>query len=230
MAKASKRTGLLFVVLTIILVSIAAGVIIFFPYDGWNRDLVRATVGFLAIGVFARLITQMLANEAARKEKHDETLELLRGYAAVLTGVYSGVKRLRRRARALSKRSGENRDQLSLRIVDYRDVAFELCDWQLKCEELVKDLDLFDHVDVDLRASKEQIGRMEKYLNLIVDEMEQTALDLSPHNEDDGKYVAVGNLPALNDLLGDYRASKFRTEFVHTYQASREYLQKAGKT
>ncbi len=190
-------------------------------YDSIHEDIFRAMINLISIGVFAQVASSILQNSNIQrqnlKERDDEIIAQIRS----LTRIYSEVKKIRRISRAYSvKETGLTRSYI-LEVRYYRDFMLKLNDAQISCEVLEKELQIQSGIK-KIREIRKDISRMEKYLNRIVDEFEENRIRITDDN--DKHPIKLASLPCFLDLLGDYKSSLFRAEFVHTYHRARTIM------
>jgi hypothetical protein len=145
-----------------------------------------------------------------------------------LNKCYVDVKKIRRIVRATAyKVVIDQAPHLYVERAKFHEFLQLINDAQLELELVSKDVEsnkmLFaDSVDIILR-----LDSMEEYLNTIIDEYEHSTV--TPVEEPRDCY-AVDSFENLSDLLGNYKTSIFRRQFVHPYYASLESIRNAFVT
>ncbi|GAB2843272.1 hypothetical protein GCM10027277_08330 [Pseudoduganella ginsengisoli] len=135
------------------------------------------------------------------------------------------VKKVRRLARATSEKvmiGGVV--YMFIHKTKFHDYLQLLNDAQLELELVSKDVESNKSLFVDAKEVIKRLDMMEEYLNRLVDEYENSSVKTV---NDPVDCFPVASFPRLSDLLGPYKVSEFRKEFVHTYYANLESVRRA---
>jgi hypothetical protein len=159
-------------------------------------------------------------NERRQRTLEADRLRLLTIDA--MNDAFVGVKRIRRSTRAkseLSESSGTEELRLVTKRLYFRSLE-SLNDIQLKLEVLAKNVESNAAIFRDGQTVFSLISSMEEYLNQIVDEWEHLHVQFAGQPP----AISIQDIPRFKDLIGYYRASRFRTEFVHAYYSALELI------
>jgi hypothetical protein len=187
-----------------------------------ETEVFKITLQFVFLAAFGQLVSLLVTRHSQKREESKAKDELRKDLVKRLNQQFVDCKKLRRLLRSKSERRSDDGLPLTVRQSQYDDALSTLNDIQLNLELLCKDIEgaqaLFDSFD----AAYTGASSMEEYLNRIVDEFENT----SPQTERDPPVIYYTSLPRLFDLLGPYKPSKFRTNFVHAYYTTLDELKK----
>jgi hypothetical protein len=142
-----------------------------------------------------------IEQEELRRKRHQLLrTDLLDGVATL----YYKAKSVRRRLRASVSTDGQ------IDATKYDELLQELNETQLGLERFVAQAKNGADQNVVPKDVPEKLGSMESYLGKLVSEYEDSAIA--------GETLAVNRMDKLQDLIGPYRPSHFRSEFVHPYR------------
>lgn len=193
-----------------------------FKPSGVPLEIIKALLNITT----AVLISQGVAfivnkyNEDRKKESFED--ETRNDLLNCLNNSFIDIKKIRRKARAISihKKSAQNIDNLILPFESYISMMEIINDVQLNLEIITKNIETKSYMFKNGKNIFNKITIMEEYLNSIVDEWEHVSIKTNKIT----KSINTCQLPKLNDMIGTYRTSEFRTKFVHPYYESVESI------
>jgi len=188
------------------------------------KSLLQLAVVAIAGHVVSILITK------ANNERQDlmRANELRNALLDRINESFVEVKKVRRLARATAEKvTVGGATNLFIHKSRFHEYLQLLNDAQLKLEVVSKDVESNKTLFLDAEDLIKRLDRMEEYLNRLVDDYEHSTAKTVSNPVD---CFRVFDFPGLSDLLGPYKTSTFRKEFVHTYYASLESIRKAFPT
>ncbi len=214
------------IVLTLVIFALTAvsGVAVlqyyYAPKDGIPFEIAKALLNVLTVAVSVQIVTLVVARYNETRQRGLEADRLRYHTIDALNEAYVGVKRIRRCTRAQSgvrQATGTEELRFVTKRLYFKSLE-DLNDLQLKLEVLAKDVESNAELFREGRTIFSRVSSMEEYLNQIVHEWEHL------QNEFVGSPAAasVHEMPRFQDLIGHYRASRFRPEFVHAYYKALE--------
>ena len=185
----------------------------------------KALLQLVVVGIAGQVVSILISK--ANDERQDLLLanQLRTSLLDRLNKSYVDVKRVRRVVRATAEKVVEGGTQKTyVEKSKFHDFLQTLNESQLDLELISKDVESNQSLFVDAEPLIANLDSMEEYLNTIVDEYEQSNVKTveRPTNCYDLK-----GFPRLSDLVGNYKTSTFRIQFVHTYYKSLESIRKA---
>jgi hypothetical protein len=214
------------VVLTFLTIAIAAicGVWLlqhfYAPIDGIPLEIAKALLNILTVAVTVQVVTVVIARYNETRQRALEADRTRHRIIHTMNEAFMGVKRVRRLARAESnmRQSSEIEEVRFVSKRLYFKTLERLNDIQLKLEVLAKDVESSAQIFPQGATVFSLVSSMEEYLNQIVNEWEHHHIQFLGRTGT----ASIQDIPRFQDLIGQYRGSRFRTEFVHAYYAALE--------
>jgi hypothetical protein len=195
---------------------------LFVPAEDISKETYKALLQLVVIGA-AGHVTSLLITKA-NNERQDllRLNELRKALLDRLNASFVQVKKVRRLARATGEKRMFGNDIKYFidkeRFHTYTQALNETqLDLELVSKEIGTQINLFENPNQLI----ENVNSMEEYLNRIIDEYEHNIISESP---DVPGTVSVNDFVMLADLLGGYKTSVFRIDFVHKYYASLDII------
>ena len=181
---------------------------------GMVLELVKALLNLLAVAVVTPIVAFLIARYNDERAKQNEADKIRHQTLDVLNETFMTTKKIRRRVRARmeSLHSGEAWESRITKQLYFQSLE-RLNDVQLRLEVLAKDVESHAELFPTGKSIFVLISSMEEYLNSLIDEWEHVN---APFEGSPAK-ANIEELPSFADLVGDYRKSKFRPAFVHSY-------------
>src|SRR4028119_500464 len=151
-----------------------------------------------------------------RRERQAAVNEFRRQVLRDLSDAYGKAKRARRALRAKSRITGTREDGTSdarLSLRDYEQQMSVLSEAQLELEIIVHQLNTFEESFEDRGAIRNQITKMQDYLDRLTDCLEEAGGTSS--DQDD---IALRDLTFLPEFLSQRPSSQFRARFTKRFQ------------
>ena len=187
-----------------------------------STETYKAFLQLLVIGIAGHVVSILLTKANQERQEYLEKNEFRNSVLSRINTAFVEIKKLRRLSRATSfKKEIEGTTRYYLSIDDYHSYMQLINETQLQLEVLEKDITSNAKLFTHKAEITSNIDKMEEYLNQIVDEYEHTTIQVESDSQ--GKLLTI-NYPKLHDLVGNYRGSEFRTEFVHAYYSSLEKI------
>jgi len=195
------------------------------PVKDLATETYKSLLQLVVIAVAGHVVSILITK--ANNERQDllRADELRNGLLSRLNKCYVDVKKVRRVMRATAHKIAEGDTQrLYVDTTKFHDFLQSINESQLELELLSKDVESNKSLFIDADALIPQLDSMEEYLNTIIDEYESSSVKAvqKPPN-----CYLLESFERLSDLIGDYKTSTFRKEFVHKYYASLESIRKA---
>lgn len=214
-------------IITLLALTLAAiiGVSLVWIVDGppaLPLEVAKACLNILTAAVIVQLIAFVVARAADRRKVQAEDDECRRAALTRLNTAFTGIKALRREARANLTVTHSAQSEPHLARPAYNQLMKRVNAIQLDLELLAKDIETSHGIFTDSQSIYIYVSHMEEYLNGLVDEWEASGRRLARTDD-----IALSLTPALRDLLGNYEESHFRSRLVHTYYKAGEELRKS---
>jgi hypothetical protein len=218
------------VAIFLIALVIVAGAGLLTTAIGWPvrelpTEIVKALLQLVVVAVAGHVVSILITKSNNERQDLMRENELRRALLDRLNEAFVDVKKVRRIARATSEKVKiGDVVYLFIQKTQFHGYLQDFNEAQLDLEIVSKDIESNKLLFADADQVIKRLDRMEEYLNSLVDEYEHsTATTVS----DPADCLAVSSLACLSDILGPYKSSKFRTEFVHTYYANLESIREA---
>jgi hypothetical protein len=185
-------------------------------------EVIKALLNVLTVTVVAQAVSFIIAgyNESRRIER--EADQLRHRILEELNEAFVATKRIRRRVRAqcpVIGSSGTEEERRITRSIYVRSLD-RLNEIQLKLEVLAKSIETHSQLFPQGEVVFSQVSMMEEYLNELIDEWEHLSIEF----DGEPPTADIRKLPKMRDLIGPYKESRFRTQFVHTYYGAIERI------
>ncbi|UAA39195.1 hypothetical protein KIH87_02190 [Paraneptunicella aestuarii] len=185
-----------------------------------ETETYKAFLQLIVIGVAGHVVSILITKANNERQEFLERNEFRNSILTRLNNAFIEVKKIRRVLRAVAlKRDTGDKILYFVKVDDYHSQMQLLNEYQLELEVLAKDISTNSALFTNCDEISTNLNSMEEYLNSIVDEYEHKQLTIE---SDPQGTINTQNLNKLQDLIGNYRGSIFRTEFVHTYYSSLE--------
>lgn len=216
------------VVLFSVSIAIVVGLLIFvvkcFQPDNVGIEVVKSLLQLLVVVLLGSVISLAVKEFNVGRQRIEAIQEFRKATLSLLGGAYSSTKRSRRllRAKGLSLSAAEDDATMVIHQDMYSKQMEEVINAQLNLEAIGTEVETamknFDNA-VDIISD---IRTMDEYLNLLIDEYEESLRNFDRHS----KVRPLAELPKLLDFIGPYRDSRFRTDFVERYKSLLKAIQK----
>jgi hypothetical protein len=196
-----------------------------YPVKDLATETYKSLLQLVVVAVAGHVVSILITK--ANNERQDllRADELRNDLLSRLNKCYVDVKKVRRVIRATAHKVAEaETQQLYIDKTRFHDFLQAINETQLELELLSKDVESNKRLFIDAKALTDRLDSMEEYLNTIIDEYEHSSVKVvkKPAN-----CYFLEEFEKLSDLVGEYRTSDFRTEFVHKYYASLESIRNA---
>jgi hypothetical protein len=188
-------------------------------------EVAKSLLQVAVVGVAGHVVSALITK--ANNERQDllRADELRSALLNRLNEAFIDVKKVRRLARATSKKVAiGGAVYMFIPRAQFHDHLQAINDAQLDLELVSKDVESSRNLFVDADQVIKRLDMMEEYLNGLIDEYEHSTAEPAADPVD---CFSVASFPRLSDLLGSYKTSDFRTQFVHTYYANLESVRQA---
>ena len=189
---------------------------------GLGLEVAKALLTVLTVAVGAQVAAFALTQYNELRRQQMEADQLRRGMLRALTRAFIAAKKVRRRARAESEAMETTGDRYVLRS-SYCRCLERLSAVQLQIEEIAKNIENHGALFSDGHLLFASVSAMEEYLNRLVDEWENPPARFLGNPP----VVLLSQLPRFGDLIGPYKSSEFRPEFVHSYYSALDGIRSA---
>ena len=217
---ADHMTKLTRVLLALVVVAVVglASTAAFVPVKDLATETYKTLLQLVVIGAAGHVVSLLVTKANNDRQDLLRLNELRKLLLDRLNDAFIQVKKIRRIARATAdKRRTDAEVEYFIDRTQFHEYLQAINETQLDLElvskEIVSSRALFRNPDFLV----ENVDSMEEYLNRIVDEYEHT---LTSESLEVPATFHIRRFPELHDLLGAYKTSKFRGEFVHRYYAS----------
>jgi hypothetical protein len=189
---------------------------------GFETETYKAALELLLITVTGQVISLLVTRATQAKEETKARDAFRREIITRLNRTYIDIKKLRRLMRAKSIRNRTEAEPFEILESLYQEFLSQLNDSQLSLEVIAKDIQSAQGLFTDYNELHTDIHSMEEYLNHIVDEFEEAL----PSTDGISPRIRYLNYPRIADLIGAYKSSAFRRQFVHPYYRALDLLRK----
>jgi hypothetical protein len=214
--------------LIVLLVVAVAGLLTvasFWPVKELPTEIAKSLLQLTVVAVAGHVVSILITKANNERQDLMRADELRNALLDRLNESFVEVKKVRRLARATSEKVMIGAvTQLFIHKSRFHEYLQALNDAQLKLEIVSKDVESNKSLFIDAKDVIKRLDMMEEYLNRLVDEYEH--LSVMTVSDPVDCFPVIG-FSRLSDLLGPYKTSNFRKEFVHTYYANLESIRKA---
>lgn len=206
---------------TLLIVTLFA--VMFLAASGKVSDIYSETyktaIQLLVVAVTGHVVTFLVAKLNHEREETRAKDEFRRKIIEKLNEAFIEVKRLRRLTRAANTPEAGGYPE-ALEVNSYQSLMEEVNEVQLRIELIAKEVEAFQSLFGRYAELQANIDKMEEYLNSIINEFEHGA----PVQSGRPASFSLQDLPKAADYLGEYKGSKFRTEFIKPYYLGLDIL------
>lgn len=188
-------------------------------------EIAKSLLQLVVIAIAGHVVSILITKANNERQDLMRANELRNALLDRINESFIEVKKVRRLARATAEKvSIGGVTTFFIHQSRFHEYMQLLNEAQLKLEVVSKDVESNQALFLDAEALIKRLDRMEEYLNRLVDDYEHSTAKTVSHPVD---CFRVLDFPALSDLLGPYKTSAFRKEFVHTYYESLESIRRA---